>query len=741
MEGGLSQHEEWLRRIEQDARTTGEVSTPSPTAAALTNLSPDAEPDELRRLLGELTIERDRTAKSLAEAHTQLGQYQQELLSFRKQVTELQNRLLERDRQLAAMKDAANKHRQTATSLQSEAERQIKQRQEQLESLQARLIAVDQQRTTREQELQAALDRAAAKIEKLSTNIKKPPTDTGWSRFSRFAVVASCVAAFVSAGLTVVLYSRANAGVSHTISGIISIPTADAGQLDQVVAQATEIDKGLRASADPKRGIVELRLETTRDQEGITAVNRAAQALLDRLPTVLQPATAPASQPEGQALTARVAEFQQKLASSSQPALGDLATAKELPDRWNAMMTERTRVLESVKQLGGRVEPKAITTDAANVTAEQIAKAETANPQLQSEVEALKTREDQLTHRLRVSIEAASVQLQALRDALTTADAYMQKLTQESHPEEVGAQLKIVRDSLKTWDNSVSELSTQWQTQQTALKAGGTIDALAIQAALEKSSRQFVSTVTAASTAHAKALEVIGQGQDQTTKRLVLRNTLVKELAPVSTAQEAVLTAARSVILTDNVELTAIVQRFDALRRQVEQRRVQIAGALRQDQLNRLQHDQATQVAQARREQTELTTRVAQIDAELLKLGEQASQQAANACRQADLLAGRLGLTQTQVDSLQQLRAMHEQFARQVQSLPPLPAPTYIPARTLVGEPSTLNTVTALLLGLLPAVACTVGLIIAWFVQSSRQSQETIEKYARSLKELSRGAE
>ncbi len=741
MEGGLSQHEQWLRRIELEQRpaepavTQAAAPVPLPTAGVA-----GAPSSELNRLIGALTLDRDRANKTLAEAQAQLGQYQQELLSLRKQIAEMQNKVLERDRQLSTLKETVDKHRQQAGSLQTEAGRQLKQRQDQLEQLQARLAGIEQQAAARERQLQAALDEAAARLQSLSA-ARQETSDTNHApRFNRIALAASLAAALVSTVLTAWLYQRAQSPALYTASALVTAPRCSAQALERAAATTAQRHPGLEAIANPKFGTIELRLDTPDAKAGVATLNALAAKLVEQLPQPNETAASqPASQPEGRTLAARIARATQQLATTSQPAAAALTGGADLPGNWKTHIEERVRLLETLGQLAARIEPKSIGADAAKITAEQVAQAESSSPQLRTEFEALKSREDQLAGRLVISIEAAGVQFQNLRETLTAADAYLQKLSQESHPEEVSKQLQAIRDSLKTWDHALNGLEEQWRTQRGRLGAAGTPDALAVQGGLEKSARQFVTDVVAASDAQKKAIELIGQGQDQTTKRLVLRNALVKELAPATGAQEAVLTSARSVILTENVELTAIVQRLDALRRQVEQRRAQIAASVQQDRLNRLQQEQATQVADARRQHAQITQRLTELDGELLALGGQAVQWVADASHTATALAARLSAQEQRAEALAQLLQLHERFAGQIAAAPVPAAPGLLPARLLSTDSGAGRSWTPLLVGLLPLLGCAITILVTAQVLSSRRSHETIEAYARSLKEMSRG--
>lgn len=751
MEGGLTQHEEWLRRIEQEQRPAGEASAEDapPLAGANESSHGGRDAQELSRLVGELTLERDRTSRALAEAQSQLGQYQHELVALRRQTAELQNRVLDREGQLSKLKEVAQRQQSQAGSLKVEVGKQLEQREEQLQAALQRISAIQgeiAERDGRIAELQAALSASADRFDKLARqwdDAKDAQTSRAWTRFARWAVAASLLAALTSAGLLTYMFHDRQHRRDVLVSGLVTLPGADADALERIAATARERHDGLQALPDARACTIELRLAATDAHTATSAVSDIAGRILADYPAARTTLPdRPTTQPEGRSLVEGIERINARLAApTTAPAQAQvaesIAAAADLPGRWRTLMDSRAEIAAALDDLSGELEPLPVSADSAEVTPEQIAKAEAANQQLQSELDALKTREDQLAGRLRVSIDAAGVQFQALRESFVDAETFVNKQIQEQPPEEVVEQLEVIKASLATWEQALRTLEQAWQTQRSAL-TGEATDALAVQAALEKASREFLTKVVAATSESNQAIERIGQGQDQTTKRLVLRNTLIKELGATTTAQQAVARAARSVVLADNVELTAIVQRLDALRRQVRQRRDQIASALRQDRVQRLQTREASRVADARRRHQALTVQMQQADAELVALGEQASRLMRQLGENLEHASEQAALRRELAVQLDRLVGMYDRFAGQVASLPSLPKPSEVPPRVLAGEPGGPSLRTLLLIGLSPLLVCGLALLVAWQNVTSRQSRETIEDYARSLKEMSR---
>lgn len=748
MEGGLSQHEEWLRRMEQEhhQQATPADYAESSTAPISAALGKPAGEEDIRRLIGALTLERDRANKNLAEAERHIGQYQQEMAGLRRQIAELQKLTADRDRQLATSKDASNSQLEQARTAQADAQRQLQDRQQQLQLVQSRLQAFEQQTKAKDKriaELQAAVAQAAAKLEyaaaqsaaRAATGAVDAESNQRWPHFARVALVVTVIAGLASAGLTTYLYERARASTSRSAGCTIILPGANTQAVQQCAALAAQ-HSDIVATPDLKLGRVELTVSARSGHAAILRLDEVAKAIVATLPPPAPIAAPPASQPEGQRLAARILESHRQAAAMSQPAGSEDIHAADLVAQYKALQAERRKINDTLADLARRVEDKPAVPSSADVTADQIAKAEAANPQLQAELEALRQREEQLTGRLRIAVDAAAVQFRSIHKALATVDGEFDKLLKDEHPEEVTKQLQTMRESLKTWDRAVSGLDTQWQTLRKALQNAGTVDALAVQASLQKSAQTFVADTTAATNDLTRAVNAISQGQDQTTKRLVLRNNLVKQLSPVTTTQDAVLTAARSAILTDNIELTAIVQRLYSLRKQVDQRRSLIATGLRQTRIVQLQQNNAALLSQIREEQSQLKQRAATIDADLLRLGDAGTQAAASLAGLAGSLNSQTSMQQREIQDLLQLVSLHEQYAQKMASLPAPPGPTYTPARMLIGTATAPSPATALLIGIMPVLVSSLALLITGLIAASRRSRNTIEEYARSLKDM-----
>lgn len=714
MEGGLSQHEQWLRRMEEERRqseTKGEPAEP-----------PAPADSELQQAIGTLTLERQRDQKALADAQQQLARYQKELQTLRARSNDLQNRLGEREGQLVALKGVATGARQ------------------QLEARDRQLA-----------ELQQTVDEAAQRFDALSENLAaqgETPDGSvagrGSTRFLRFAVVAAFASAIASVGLTGWFYHRQRETVLQTVTTTLLLPATDARTFRSCAQQAAR-EPYVAVYADARRGRIELRHRTRNVRAGIDRLNKLSQTLISNLETpAYLSTTRPAEHPEALAIAARIVEIDRRLNGAVHAAPGtlpeDAAALAEWADDWQRLTTERARVAERIDELRNELESLQAQPSAAPVEAEQLAQAEAADPQIQAETEALRQREDQLATRLRVSIETTALQFRALHQKLTEVAEQLKEDLRADQPEGVAGHLASIDESLGNWSQALTELESVWKQQQALLEAPDSADPLAIQPELEKSSRAFIQAGTGSSAAITRAIDAIGEGQDQTTKRLVLRNALTKQFAPVAAAQQSVSSAVRAVILSENIELTAIVQRLDALRRQIQQRRIQLAATLRQEKLTSLQNQRSTQAAQLRQEQQTLTARAAGIDAQLLELGEQATQRTAQLAQVSRQLDEQTALLQRQNRDLKALVSLHERFMADWAELSALPAPGYLPAVVLADSGEASLHVSALLLGITPVLGCAAILALLGLIISSRRSRQTIDEYARTLKETAQRA-
>lgn len=747
MEGGLSQHEQWLRRIEDEQKQPEPSATAAPISAAA---PPD---DQLQRLVGSLTLERDRAEKELAEAQRQLGVYQHELSQLRKQVGDFEKRLAERERDLTGLKTTAAQGLEQARTLQSEAQRQLQSREQRIREIESAQTAAQRQLAVRERqiaEMQSALDNAAVRFERISRDLAAQSeedaasvlTERAWSRFARFAVVAAFASAIASVGLTGWLYARGQEVRLQRVSTTVLLPGVGEEGFKACIARAGR-DPQIEASGDPGKGTIELSIESEDAQAALARIERLAGELVASItPAAESAASRPAETDEIKAARERIAHVDRQLADTTAghlPELPDLDVA-ELTTRSQTIRDERARLRQQLAELESQTQSKQAQSAPADVTTEEIARAESQNQSLQAEAEALQQRQQQLAGRLQVSIDTAGVKFQSLQKSLTEADGQLQKLLEDNQPDEVKTQLTTVRESLKTWAQATTELDAAWKRQRGLLNNPASADTLGIQAELEKSARTFMDQVTAANNKYAGAIAAIGQGQDQTTKRLVLRNALVKQLEPVAAEQSSAIGAARAVILNDDLELTAIVQRLDALSKQVHQRRGQIAAFLRQERLSQAQKDRTTHLSRIRQQEQEITRQLDGLEAELLKLGEQATTAVAASVGAQTRMASRMALLTALAADLRQVVEAHEQFAASVAGRPALPKPAYLPPRVLASSRKPPSRISAALLGSTPALACAAGLATFWLVTSSRRSRQTIEDYARTLKETARQA-
>jgi len=561
------------------------------------------------------------------------------------------------------------------------------------------------------------------------------------------AIVLFVLAGLVSAALMRHLYEGRRQIQEYWANGTIVWPGATGEMVERW--EETARSHGVQMAYDKTSGTLEL---DAKAENASLAVKKVDEVIRQIVNTTAKPMSvitiAPASQPEGRRLIDRVALTRQELASASQPAaetasMVELASVAELADRYKALQADRQQAQEALAEVARHIETgRSTTTSPAKISANQIAQAEAVNQQLQNDQEALKEREEQLVGRLRICLDAAAVKFQASHKEIEDASAGLDKLLKEEHPQEIAKHLNTIVEALKTWQKALGDIEPRWNEQRKNLESSNDVDGLAMLAVLQGTAKTFVTDTTAARAAMMQAIEAIGQGQDQTTKRLVLRNKLLKDLNAVIIAQDSTTTAARTAMLSDNIELRAIVERLELLRHQVQTLRAQITDNLRQEQSSRLQRDRETTVTHAKQQQLTLNQKIAQLDEELIRLGEKGMQIVATIGNQTNAWQSRSIKQGQQVADLEQLLKFYEQYAKQIRSneTSTVPIPAVLLARPL--PRSSIDGRPALGKVAMVAAAPVVSAALLWsivaMVAAARRSKETIDEYARSLKSPAR---
>src|SRR5207237_10610522 len=127
---------------------------------------------------------------------------------------------------------------------------------------------------------------------------------------------------------------------------------------------------------------------------------------------------------------------------------------------------------------------------------------------------------------------------------------------------------------------------------------------------------QNVQTARAAIDKH---LETIGEGGEEPTKRIVLRNTISRHLEAAMSAEKAAVQSAEPLLSTENAELGGLVQALSGLTTQVGERREAIAATVRGDGLRKAQLAFEQDLLKTRVEHEQWLKRAAELDESLLE--------------------------------------------------------------------------------------------------------------------------
>ena len=768
MEGGLSQHEQWLRRIEQEQ--SPELSTeetvlpeavpmvappmlapamaqaePEPVTAEVPQLaSRGPELQELERLVGSLTLERDRVKAALGEAQQHLGKYQQDLQLARRQLAEQQKQQTELARQSAVVqRSVAGERDQARTRLADvekqlasheqraeAAERQLKEARAGLEQAAARLAEQDQ----RFEEMRRRLDQAAARFDHLAQQTRSSAEErrrrgladeSRWPNTARIMVAAVALLAVAAAIITGSLYEAGRPAAAPRDSGLLLTTGGEAligqcrRQLEAIGAKVTRQD--LRA------GLLEFDSPGDPDSVG--------QAIVAAFPPSTQPTATPEQLDARNARAGQIAKLDRILstAPASAPALA--ARSPELTRRWGELRRQRDQMLASMAAAEQRLRQLAPTLSEITLTPAQLADCQAADRRLQADIEALAQRQDQLAARLRAGLQSVEQQLGTFDPAVVEADNVLGRAAGEDHHPEVISHLKQMREVLSTWSKNSTAFGRNAEHFRAQMNALPPPDWMAVQTGLEAAARALAEGLAAGRANLDQHLKGIGEGQEQMTKRLVLQTALTRDLAGLASAEQAMVSATTALVAAQDVELAAILQRLSGLRERVTMDQQELIANVRQARLAELQQAHEKMLAQAGQERSQLEQQLASNSTALLQLATQAVAAAGESGVQLAALADQLDLHRRRARLLTEAVQDVEAATAEAPLAGSAPPVRYL--RIPAPPPADLEMPRlprAVLTALAPLLMFLVASLIVWMMMSSRRTERVMESYARSLR-------
>ncbi len=527
----------------------------------------------------------------------------------------------------------------------------------------------------------------------------------------------------------------------YRVTGIISVDPPDAKVLARCEQTAwtpgiSATNKTWQTRPHPEQGILALSLEAIDPETGAAEVDRVGQAILsaEGVPRAA-PATAPAELRDR--LLARIEDLNRELAATPQPATApSAATTVALLDSLGEIQQERARIAGEVQELSARIATRPATETGLVLDPSQIRQAEGEVKKLQADLAALQHRQQRLVELLAELLEPGLQRFDILQKALGQGVNLVSELLQQRHDEDVQKQLDNVRQALTRWSDATRTFMDTWTSRRMEVRSSlAQADGLVVQASIEEASGQYLDQTAGIQADFEQALAAIPQGGEEPTKRIVLHRQLSQRFQPLLDAVRGARSAAQSVVLGENSQLSAVVQTVSSLQARVREQRADVEHELRQQLLADLRKRHEEEVARALAERDRLLAQDRELEAALSRALGEALAAITEYQKHQETLTAYVDVVQRRATLLDQLRAATESSAQSAEG----PVMRYIPAQSveLVGplRPRLMRT---LLLSAGPISACILAGVILWFVLSWYRSGQAMEVFARQLEDAAR---
>lgn len=671
-------------------------------------------------------LEQERTRSRQADAAGLTARLQE----ARRQIEEQAQALLERDDRLKALAE-----REQALSGQVQLLSQERARGAQALAQMARQIQQQQERTRAlEQQLVTNAGRGAGAP--ADATVATGGLGGRWSALSTRARVS------IGFGVaTMVLASVALAGgvllrdeTKWRATGMVLLPKEQVDLAQKRLAQeGSVVDLKIEASAlDARTACLRLALADATASAARDTVDKVGRAMAAGL---MVDAPALANAEERRELEAQLQQLDQQLAVlSSQPA-GVASLEPAALSEWREKLAERRELDQKLKALAPVLsstapEPGQFVAEAKNVAATQAG-----DSKLQADVGELRRREQQLRDQLVRALDAGEIALNRMAADIVAATKDVTESSQDSADSDVSGAMAGITTALSEWTRAVSEVRDAWRTAQRGL-ADPRGDILRVQRAIEPAVQTFIEQTRSAKAALEKSLEVIAQGGEEPTKRIVLRNTLSRQLQPALTAQEAASQSLRSLLSGEDPDVGALVQGIAGLRQQVADARDRIATTMQAQAYQRAQHEYEQNLSAARGQQAQWLKRAAELDEVLLEQNRKVLDNWPAMETERTAAQQRAELYRARSQVLARLAAFSRKDADALLSRAEQIRPLYIPAFVAAVPGSDRPRVAqAMVLGSLPLISG--GLIAAsiWAGALYSRSRRLARDYERLLRE------
>ncbi len=693
--------------------------------------------ERLSQLELELQEERARTGgpdaaagnDRLREARLQIEQH---TAALRERDGRIQALVLKERELLGRVQTLTHERTKSAQAL-ADMVKQIQEQQRRTQALEEKLA--QQQREWQEREKAASLADPSAMVQ--------PPG--GWRRMSGPARVGIVLITLIIVGASLALAAGTlmRAEPRFRVAGQLVVP---ADQAEMVLDELKDDPRYARFETaqrplGPQAASLTLAIETTAKDEMRRELDTLGRTLVARLTP--PPATQPDLAAARDELERRLGNLDQRLADldrqmsglTTQPARAGLGPEMGLFKAWRELLSERQNVEAQLKLLRPRMTASQPSADQIQVDKDAITRAEAADSQLQANREALATRQQQLRELIRKSLEAGVAPLSRMTTDIAAAAKDVGDSSQDVSDPDVTQVAATITQTLTEWTKSLSELQEAWQA---AAKAAGDdqADLLAVQSKLEPALIAFRDRSKAHRTTMEKAIESLGEGGQEPTKRIVLRNGLSRQLKPALDAHESALQVLKPLLSADNPDLAGLMQTVTGLRTQVTTQRERIAATARDEALRQAREACEKDVAAARAEHERWLTRAAELDAALLEQNRKALEllpqmdgERSIAQRRAELYQERSTILRELADlSHNEVQALAQRSQRMIPWYIPAEAtPLPVSPRERLGQ--------AMLFGSIPLGIGALILISLWAGQLYLRSRQLASDYERLLRE------
>lgn len=747
LEGNLALRERRLERFEKEFQT----------AAAKLRTDRAALEKERQTLQQQVEEQSCKEQQWIELNAAELEQYRLKTEEQSESIREHEAKLREMTQQVASKKQPKNKRYEQLGD--QEPQREAK-------KLQQELAATQRQCDERDQEierLQRSLDEALAAAEAASvlaaatsestsemahdaasrpTQLSQPAVPPSFTQKQRWALAISV---FVWACLAVLgtafIYEQKQPG--YLITGGLSLPPGDHQTLTEALkagATATKeypLAHNVQFQDDVQAGLLRISLQTTDRDQGLEIINAVGHAIASDMRSAQ---THVRSQPadrnqQRDRLNTRIHEIDRLLAAAaSQPAIVPNENDKRVAAATRETLAERSRVAARIEALSIKLHAASASPLVVKVEPDQLQAALTANPMLQADIDALSRHKTEIARVIRNVIQSAVPLFYTVTKETAAADTYITQALQEDHDPDAKAQLLLMREAVRQWSKASANLQKSWQSHQ-AMVSSPDADPLKTHAKLVPVAETFLVNTGASLTKFYAAMDALGQGRDEITKRIVLRNRLSRDLQQTLDAREQLAVAVRQVLPIHNLELSAMLQRVKSLGNNARKQRAVIEESLRQEKSAAMRAQQQQQLAGYRTEREELIRKTGELDKKILETATQALAVLAQTETARSKLVSDIEWHQQRTNLLRQLLALHEATERELAETVPPVMVRYMPAMASQPVVSTTERLwQAMMRGTTPLLVFLLGLGLGWWLISARRSTQTMERYARNMK-------